>query len=697
MIQHPTFAARRGSLLIGLISALLLLFLSAGNAIAKTEFIWLDQIKPGMKAVAKTVIQGAKVESFNGLVIAKVDKAEFLGFNDWGFMIVRFDDELTNRTNGIVGGMSGSPVFINGKLAGAISGHWLQTDSKNAIVTPIGEMLKAFNQNDPRFNPFDSGPGGDLEGLLNPLTEMTEGAEPPTVLTLRHPKEIDGRRVSRFIFTDGSVGQFFPGYSSDKETIVARYTAPPLFASGIAEEDLKYFNYLDGSVEVAALGGDRYPPYVKSPKEFEPGSVLGLILCEGDLRFFTYGTLTYIDKNGNFLAFGHRMHRKGYVNLIAANGYIYGVPPNLRRADKIGVALDSLGTVYQDIGSAIAGAMGNTPEMITFKVRGTLLNSGETKEITFELPKDSFHIELLLPGILDSSFSFLNRKAGEGTVTLDWAVSIPNRDEPIFRSNRYYTQAIPGGLSGELVSLISLLLDNPFSQMFPEKVDVNATFTSDRRTVRINRIKLLSEDEAKELKYDGENTSNGTDLFQKTDVTGSDGKETLHPPAKPLAFKDGAFEIRFGSTLIVLSEFQPYRGNLFYRAYKLYIPQPRDAQEGKGVLPPGKYQLQVRGAGNIVPPASDLPPDVIQDYFRTLTSIRDYRYKPSFTNLDEMIEEIRGAPVNGDLVVEIVFTDDREKAGVKEKEDLPHLSKEVHIGDVVLGTQTLPVRLVKEK
>ena len=123
---------------------LALVALSYSLAFASPETMPVDQITPGMRGIAKTVVSGTKIEEF-GVEVLGIMKGKGPSGD---LILVRTYGDLIDRTGGIAQGMSGSPVYIDGKLVGAIAYGWSLTDHKIGMVTPIADMLKLWDMPD---------------------------------------------------------------------------------------------------------------------------------------------------------------------------------------------------------------------------------------------------------------------------------------------------------------------------------------------------------------------------------------------------------------------------------------------------------------------------------------------------------------------------------------------------------------------
>lgn len=118
-------------------------------AVAATPTIAVEELRPGMRGYAKTVIEGAKIETFD-VEILGVTGSETTGHN----ILVKASGPLLARSGGIAKGMSGSPVYINGALVGAVAYGQAFSDPNYCFLTPINEMLKLFDRPDPRPSVF---------------------------------------------------------------------------------------------------------------------------------------------------------------------------------------------------------------------------------------------------------------------------------------------------------------------------------------------------------------------------------------------------------------------------------------------------------------------------------------------------------------------------------------------------------------
>jgi hypothetical protein len=334
-------------------------FRSEGNVPSGLEGIWdanryisAGEIKPGMEAYCLTVYKGSAVEKF-GLEVLSVVK-DFMPGRD--AILVRGTDERFIHT-GPVAGCSGSPVYIEGRLAGALAFGW--TFSKDPLygVTPIADMLRV-------------GTGGpDFAQVATPGRQMTEGG-PGFNFDLSKP--IDLKDVEKKISA---------GFSSARRDFSGMTMLPsPLVVSGMTDSvraDLaQVFEPL--GFEVVNGGGGSTTPAAGGSSDvcetaFVPGGCLVVPLMAGDITIEAVGTVTEVRGNDVY-GFGHSLLGYGGVDLPMATGQIHTVVSSVMRSFKVGTSTKIAGALTTDESTAVRGKIGAQARMIPLKVKITRYN-----------------------------------------------------------------------------------------------------------------------------------------------------------------------------------------------------------------------------------------------------------------------------------------------------------------------------------
>jgi hypothetical protein len=357
-----------------------------------------DQVKPGMKGVAWTVFQGSTPEPIPVEIVGVWE-------NGWGprqdIIIAKLTGKAA-RTN-VAGGMSGSPVYLDGKLLGAISLR-LSVFSPDAIcgITPIKLMLdvKQFDQT----RPADSRTPDKLaaarvemplpDGLLARVVNAAQGVSAnPTMTPIATPITMSG-------FSDETIRQFAP-----------------------------IFNQLGLSVSQGGAGGKlkSSKPVADWADSMKPGESIAAVLVSGDMNMTGGGTVTYNDGK-RVLAFGHPMFNLGPVDMPIAKDSIITTLASSYQPTKMGNATEVVGALRQDRHSAIEGELGATAQMIpvTLNVRSFDDKNAVRKSSSFHYNVfvDQKWTPYLMMATLFNSLSNLNDFSEEATYRLHGELTV---------------------------------------------------------------------------------------------------------------------------------------------------------------------------------------------------------------------------------------------------------------------------------
>src|SRR6266480_6624471 len=314
-----------------LVSLLVFSAISVAQTPKAVDTIPLTQIHAGMRGVAYTVFQGTTPEAMDVEVLGVLKNANG---PKGDIILVRLGGAKAEYT-GVVAGMSGSPVYFNGKLAGAVAFR-IGEFSKEPIagVTPISEMLE--------INALDRRPE-------SPETDAKANVDAPT-------------RTST------------PGFSSVPSANYANYLKPieaPLVFNGFSETALKQFAPQFAAAGIVPVMGVGSVSDTKQPERLEPGSAVSAILVRGDMDIAATCTVTYMDA-AHLLACGHPLMQFGSVNLPLTKAQVVATLPSPLNAFKIVNATEPVGTFVQDRHTGIMGEFNKQPDMIpdTLNIHG---------------------------------------------------------------------------------------------------------------------------------------------------------------------------------------------------------------------------------------------------------------------------------------------------------------------------------------
>ncbi len=440
------------------------------------KFMPLSEVEPGMKGKGYTVFSGTTVEEFDFEVVS----IEHNYFPDWHVIWCKGLSDNFKRT-GVAGGMSGSPMYLNGRLIGALSlGHFNQREHANLFgVTPIELMVNVAKWG---MEPNLSYEGSQLFNLDSAAVQGYGLDMGPSLLRdgkiAQTPRSFDEAR--------------FEGISSTPSRTRPAELLKPLALPPLNPELMRFvkpiFDKFNYTPVQAAGGGGRVK---ESP--VEEGQIIGMELIRGDVPFFGYGTITYVDGN-ELLAWGHGDGQEGNVNLPLSGGYVHFIMPSRSRSFKYAAATQPIGTLVQDRETSIAAIIGKHPSYIPVNVN-LQTSDGKQHKKYYEVMR---HKGLSPSGIgigvwflLDSlEFYFGDYTMNvEATITLKEHPDLKTRE--LVYKNIYSSSFSPGLAARQtVVTPISQLLNNPYTKVQVEDVSFDVKVEDKRRTARVQSLQV---------------------------------------------------------------------------------------------------------------------------------------------------------------------------------------------------------------
>jgi len=409
---------------------LLFLTILSTNVLAENpSIISIDKLQPGQKGIAKTVFAGTEIEEFP-VEVVNIVKGQRIESN---LILIKAFGDIIDKIGGIASGMSGSPVYIEGKLAGAISYKWENSEHKYALVTPIQEMLDLKKQ------------GKDLSFYDELNTVQT-----PIMVAGLNGRSLDNLK------------------------------------DGLAIKDSRIISGLSASHHLNT----------NEDFKFKAGSAVAVQLIRGDVSVASIGTVTLVDK-GYVYAFGHPFLNKGESNYLMSGAYIDAIIPSQSQPFKVGSPLDELlGIVQSDRNAGILGRIDQFPNIIplTVEVKDNSLKT--SRVVRTQIVNDEKMLrELGSSVILESIDSTLDR-IGEGTSKVNIAVTGSNLPEgKIEKENMYYSNNdIAVATLIDYNRLMDLIVRNSFKEIniFDIKVNIEVDKTDD--IALIEEAEILDKD-----------------------------------------------------------------------------------------------------------------------------------------------------------------------------------------------------------
>jgi hypothetical protein len=425
----------------------------------KVEIMPLKDLKPGMKGTAWTVFQGTEPEAVPIEIIGLMKNA-------WGpkqdIILAKMGGKAI-RTN-VAGGMSGSPVYINGKLVGAVALR-LSVFSPDAIcgITPIELMLE--------INDLDK--------------SRPEDARTPDKLVARNKEvAVPGELLSQLVAAgaSGNLPQQMPMMVPiDAPLVLSGFTSSTLEAFGPSLQQLG-IHAVQGGAGSSIHSNKPAPGWEHS---LNPGDTVAGVLVNGDLSVTGLGTVTYNDGK-RVLAFGHPFFNLGPVDMPMSKGEVLMVLASAFQPNKMANATEIVGSLHQDRHSGIMGVLGSETPMIPVNVKVRSLNDKEAvvgqKELHFNVFVHQKWTPYLMMLTLYNSLSELNEFADEATYRLTGKVQLAGGSSLSLSTMQ---------ASGELAMPAPMMLAGWWGDKF-NRLYLNNVKTPDLKSVNIT-VDLLPE------------------------------------------------------------------------------------------------------------------------------------------------------------------------------------------------------------
>jgi hypothetical protein len=406
--------------------------------LTQSQIMKVDDVRPGMKGIGYTVFEGTQPEPMGITVLGVLRN---LNGPKSDVVLVRLEGEKAQFT-GVVAGMSGSPVYIDGKLLGAIA-YRIGQFSKEPIagITPIEQMLE--------INEFDSS---------LPAAGATSSAKPFGSTKTSTPGVEDSNPVQSY----------------------AQYLQPidaPFVFNGFNEAAIKQFAPQFASVGITPVMGVGSASKEKQPEPLVPGSAVSAIMVRGDMDVAATCTVTYMDKD-HLLACGHPLTQYGMVDMPMTKANVVATLASPMNAFKIVNTTEPVGAFVQDRHTGILGRFGREPQMIpvTLSIHGP---SGP-REYHYEVLNNAKLTPLMMMATVYNALMGMNQYGEETTYRMSGKIHVngfsdvrmTNMFSPVDATPTAYAVAMSLG------EHFGRIYDNPFEA--PTISGVNLEFDLER-------------------------------------------------------------------------------------------------------------------------------------------------------------------------------------------------------------------------
>lgn len=439
---------------------------TASATSGSTKLMPVSAIREGMRGTSLTVFNGTVPEEFNVEILGVVPGA--IGPKQ-DLIIGRISGGKAERT-GVFAGMSGSPVFVDGKLIGAIAYSFPFAKEPICGITPIEQMISIFEN-----SPTASAP--------NHLTSISH-----TELTNYRPASVSGNAFSDTVLPAmagdsllaASAGQAF------------RPIGMPLTFNGVSQRVLDMFApqlMAAGLVPVASAGGSApiSPMKPANEKTLVGGTSVSMQLMRGDMSFAAAGTVT-LREGDKIYAFGHPFLSLGSAELPMSESSVVTVVPNLNNSFKLAVPTDMVGTMSQDRATGVFGKLGQSPKLIPVRVTH-ITSRGQRETHNFEVVRDNFLTPLLVNIGVVNALVAQERSLGDSMVAVSGHVKLKNSGT-VAIERRFAGAQANAMAGGSVAAPLAVLFRSGFDETDFESIEIELRSADGSRTASLERIAM---------------------------------------------------------------------------------------------------------------------------------------------------------------------------------------------------------------
>jgi hypothetical protein len=423
------------------------------TAAQPAEILSADRVVAGMKGYGLSDLgDGKGVQRFDVEILGTVKR-----FAPGQDMILARVAGAGLEKSGIIAGMSGSPIYVDNKLVGALAYGWPFAKDPICGITPIQSML-------------------DIRKAPPAPPVPIAGAAVSTASLISSFR--DGK------FTAGLDALLSPFRPAPADAI-APLPLPLSFSgagtpSGLAER----FTAAMGAMAVPTGGSTRPAGAASAPARLEPGSAIATVLLTGDMDIAATGTVTWVD-GSSVLAFGHPFLSMGPVDMPMADAEVLTVLPSVFRSFKFAATGSVLGSISQDRSSGILGSFGAHANMVPIRVR---LSSDDipTQTFYFEVVHNAMLTPILAAMAIDNVLTTIEKRTGERTLVWKSSISTPDRVIPwqtVFTGLAAREEAV-----ASLALLTNYLMANEFQDLTITGLDVDIRHSDRLQSARIVNV-----------------------------------------------------------------------------------------------------------------------------------------------------------------------------------------------------------------
>jgi hypothetical protein len=437
---------------------------------AQARYFPVDEVRPGMVGTGRTVFEGDRLDEFRVHIIG-VLRNQIGPRRD--LVLARLEGGPLAKT-GVISGMSGSPVYLDGRLLGAVS-YSLGEFATEPIagITPIGEMIDAAT----------------LPALRRTVARV-DLPMPFTHDTVYESLKRSFAAVRPFAESPADVRVLGGPASSAGTGALLRPIAMPMALGGFSSVTVDSFATVFREqgflpVPVGALAAAQSSAPARAPDApLGPGHAVGVSLLSGDLQAGATGTVTEVT-GSRVYAFGHPFYGLGPIQFPLTRAHVLAVLPSLSQSMKIAATGPVIGVVQQDRATTIAGTLGEVPNLIplTLDLRS---ERGTRKTFTMQMVKDQLLTPLVTFLAISETLSSYERQNGVASYAIRGTATVKKHGAIAFE-DLFSGDQPSAAASAYVVGPINFLLRNSFEDVDLEAVHLEIDASEQPRSATLER------------------------------------------------------------------------------------------------------------------------------------------------------------------------------------------------------------------
>jgi hypothetical protein len=434
-------------------------------------FMRLEEIRPGMKGTGRTIFKGQNIEEFQCEIIGVLKN---IGPNQ-NAIVARLTGGILEKS-GIFAGMSGSPVYIDGKLIGAVAWSIPFLTEPIAGITPIHEIIDVFQEPNPTVEPKTK------SKQQNRLSWQSFRQDTSLMMTGAIDPSQNGFRLPEGILNAGS---FDLSVGSPK---MLRPITTPVVFSGFTARAIQAFTpqfQMLGLVPMQG-GSSGARGKLRTDVGLEPGSTIAVSLVSGDMDVSVSGTVTHREGNRIF-AFGHPFLNIGNTDMPLSRAEVLAVLPSLQNSEKLSVGTELVGAIRQDRATGIQGLLGETSSLIPVSI--ALVNQqNRRRQFTYQVINDKFLTPFLLNLTIYNTIISSERGLGYSTLQVRGCITLDGQPDINIENSFSSDSNSPVSASLSVAQPVGFLLASGYENLRFKGIALEINSYEEARNVLLERV-----------------------------------------------------------------------------------------------------------------------------------------------------------------------------------------------------------------